>query len=198
MSSPMSKAVKLKDDTEVVIRPMTVDDLERSWAFFQGLPAEDRAYLRCDVSNRDVVEKRTRALKTNRVKRLVAVVDDDIVAEGALEQEGLGWKQHVSELRLIVARPFQRKGLGMLLARELFTFAASLKVEEVIVKVMRPQLPARRIFRKLGFHEEILLPEYVKDLEGRKQDLILARCDLEALWRELEDYFATSDWQRVR
>ena len=56
----------------------------------------------------------------------------------------------------------------------------------------------RSIFRKLGFHEETLLADYVKDMKGTKHDLILMRCDLEGLWRELEDYIATSDWQRVR
>ena len=39
---------------------------------------------------------------------------------------------------------------------------------------------------------------YVKDVKGRKQDLIVMRCDLEAAWREIEDYFAHRDWQRAR
>ena len=57
---------------------------------------------------------------------------------------------------------------------------------------------ARSIFRKLGFHEETVLPDYVKDLEGHKQDMILMRCDLQALWSELEDFISTWDWQRTR
>ncbi len=67
-----------------------------------------------------------------------------------------------------------------------------------MVRMMRPQVAARSIFRKLGFHEETLLPDYVKDRRGHKQDLILMRCDLEALWQELEDFIATGDWQRTR
>ena len=53
-------------------------------------------------------------------------------------------------------------------------------------------------FRKLGFHEETVLPDYVRDLEGHKQDMILMRCDLQALWSELEDFISTWDWQRTR
>jgi hypothetical protein len=65
-----------------------------------------------------------------------------------------------------------------------------------VVKMMRPPAAARGIFRKLGFREEVLLPEYVSDLEGHRQDLIVMRCDLKALWRELEDYIAGFDMWR--
>lgn len=194
----MSTVVKLKDLTEVLIRPMTEEDLDRSFEFFQGLPEEDRAYLRRDVTQRDVVEQRIWRARSERVKRLVAIADDRVVADGTLELESSGWKEHVGELRLIVARPFQRQGLGTLMARELYALAASEKVEQIVVKMMRPQVAARSIFRKLGFREETVFPDYVKDVSGRRQDLIVMRCDIEALWQELEDYLADSDWQRTR
>ena len=194
----MDKPVKLKDGTRVVIRPMRVDDLDRSLAFFQSLRPEDRAYLRYDVSRRDVVAERIQAMQGGRIKRLVAIAQGEIIADAALELESAGWKEHVGELRLIVASGHQRKGLGMLMARELYSVAAEAKLEEIIVKMMRPQVGARLIFRKLGFHEQTLLPDYVKDISGRKQDLILMRCDLEALWSELEVFIESHDWQRGR
>ena len=101
-------------------------------------------------------------------------------------------------MRLIVARPYRRKGLGMLMARELYSLAAHSKVEEIVAKMMRPQVAARSIFRRLGFREETVLPDYVKDRHGHRQDLILMRCDLKALWSELEDFIATRDFQRTR
>ena len=194
----MEKRVQLKDGTEVVIRPMQVDDLDRSFEFFQALPEEDRIFLRVDVSQREQVEARIRAMKSGSVKRIVAIADDKIVADGALELTGQGWKEHVGELRLIVARSFQRKGLGMLMARELYGLAAAARVEEIVVRLMRPQYAAHSIFARLGFRQQVLLPEYVKDRLGKKQDMILMRCDLEALWQELEDYLAGGDWQRSR
>ncbi len=194
----MNKVVHLKDGTEVLIRPLTREDLDSSYAFFQGLPEEDRKYLRVDVDRRDVVERRIRDIDAGKVKRLVALVNDQIVADGALELAGHDWTCHVGELRLIVARPFQRKGLGMLMARELYALAASEKVEQLLVSMARPQVAARSIFRRLGFREEIVLPDHVKDRSGKSQDLILMRCDLEAMWRELETFFADSDWQRAR
>jgi L-amino acid N-acyltransferase YncA len=194
----MSRKIRLKDGTSVVIRAMRATDLERSWDFFQALSSTDRAYLRQDVTRREVVETRIAAMKTGNLKRLVAVAGERIIAEAALELESSGWKEHVGELRMIVATDHQRKGLGRWMARELYSVAAEAKVEEVLVRMMRPQLAARSIFRRLGFKEETVLPDYVKDVQGRKHDLILMRCDLEGLWRELEDYTESADWQRVR
>jgi hypothetical protein len=38
----------------------------------------------------------------------------------------------------------------------------------------------------------------VKDVKGAKQDLILMRCNLEALWQKLDNYFDSKDWRRAR
>lgn len=194
----MNKNVTLKDGTEVDIRTMMPSDLDASFAFFKALPEEDRLFLRTDVTKVKNIRRRIKFVDTGRVRRIVAVSGDEIVADGVLELEGHSWKEHVGELRLIVARSFQRKGLGMLMARELFLLAVAEKVEVVVVKLMRPQKVARGIFDKLGFHEEIVIPDYVKDITGKRRDLILKRCDLEALWKKLDHHLMESDWQRTR
>lgn len=194
----MRKKVKLKDGSEVLIREMRKDDIDRSLAFFQALPEEDRAYLRRDVTKREIVGRRIQELKSGRIMRLVAVVDEQIVADGSLELKAQGWGEHQAEIRLVVANPFQRKGLGTLMARELYLLAASKKVEEIIVKIMGPQVGVQNIFKRLGFHQEAVLHDYVKDISGTKQDLIVMRCNLEELWQKLRDHIVDSDWQRMR
>jgi L-amino acid N-acyltransferase YncA len=194
----MQTRLKLRNGTEVLIRPQKKRDLDQLLHFFKAMPDKDKRFLRYDVSDRNVLEQRFRATKTGRVRRLVAVIDDQIAADGVLELEGHGWKEHVGELRLFVSRAYRRKGLGMLMARELYKLASVAKVEEVVVKMMRPQIAARKIFRRLGFHEEVVLPDYVKDRGGKVQDLVVMRCDLASLWQLLEDYFTASDWQRTR
>jgi L-amino acid N-acyltransferase YncA len=194
----MEKKAKLKDGSEVLIRELKKDDLDKSLAFFRALPKEDRAYLRVDVTKHDVVERRINAMESEEVSRLVAIVDGEIVADGSLEREHQEWKKHIAELRLIVAHPYQRKGLGLLMARELFALAASKKVEEILVRIMAPQVGALSIFKRLGFHKDAVLHDYVKDIDGEKHDLILMRCDLESLWRKLGDFMTDFDWQRSR
>lgn len=194
----MRKKVKLKDGTKVLIKAIKMEDLEKSLAFFRALPEKDRAYLRVDVTRRDIVKKRIASIKAQNITRLIALAGGEIVADGSLEIERDTWKRHVAELRMIVARPFRRKGLGALMARELFAIAASKRVEEIIVKFMRPQVGARRILKRLGFHKEAILHDYVMDINGVKRDLVLMRCDLNSLWQKLEDFIADSDWQRSR
>ncbi len=178
-----TSTVKLKDDTEALIRPMVSDDLERSHTFFCALPPEDRACLRRDVTQLDVIRERMHEMEVGSVRRLVALAGGEIIADGALELSRSGWEQHVGELRIIVARPHQRKGLGLLMASALYDLAASEDLEELIVKMIDTQLTARSIFSRLGFREEALLTNFVK-AGGVRRNLLLMRCELENLWRE--------------
>jgi len=86
----------------------------------------------------------------------------------------------------------------MIMARELYALAASRKVEQIVVRMARPQVAARNIFRKLGFRQEMTVPDHLRDRAGESQDMIMMRCDLEAAWRTLEEFFSASDWQRTR
>ncbi len=181
----MGKIVQLKDGSEVTIRSLTRDDIDRSLAFFQDLPREELNYLRGDPSKPGIAELRIREMENGECNRLIAVIDDRIVAEGTLEMTGRDWTSHVGDFRLIVAPDYQRKGLGMLMAHELYALAARCKLEKLTVTMMSSQSAARNIFRKLGFREEFVIPDHVKDQDGKYQDLILLRCDLKALRAEL-------------
>lgn len=194
----MGKKYQLRDGTEVIIRKLGEDDVDRSLTFFRSLPAEDRIYLRNDVTRREVVEERIRLMVSGRVERLVAIVGDEIVADGSLETEGYTWKAHVAEMRLLVAHPYRRRRIGILMSRELYMLASSRRVEEIIAKIMGPQKAARKVIERLGFHEEAVLPDYVKDTEGNKHDLVIMRCKLQELMKELEASYAADDWQRTR
>ncbi len=188
--------VMLKDHTEVLIRPMTCDDLERSLAFFRGLTEEDRACLRRDATTLEVARERIREMEEGQVKRLVAVVDDKIVADGALELAQYGWERHVGELRLIIAPDYRGKGLGMLMGRALYELAASTGVEQLVAKMMASQTVAIGILRKLGFRQDAVLHDYLRDWQGRKQDLVVMRGELEDLWRQFEQYVYELDVPR--
>ena len=192
------KTVALRDGTTVTVRRMRPSDVQRSFEFFCALPEEDRKYLRVDVTRRDLVERRTLETDERRAVRVVAEHEKEIVADGTLELEGHGWGDNVAEVRLIVARPWQRLGLGTVVARELFHLASRYRVDRIVARLMRPQAGAHRIFKRLGFHEEFLIPEQIRDQSGTWQDLIIMRCLLNDLWRELEFELANGDWQRHR
>jgi L-amino acid N-acyltransferase YncA len=192
------RTVKLKDDEEVLIRAMKREDLEGSFAFFCALPEEDRLSLRRDNTTREVIEERIREMERGAVKRLVAVADETIGADGALEFSHFGWERHVAELRLVVAARYQRKGLGLLMAGALYDLAASAGIEEIVVKMMASQTAALRIFQKLGFRQEVVLRDYVKDMKGTRKDLVLMRCRLEDLWQKYEDFVQETDMRSFK
>jgi L-amino acid N-acyltransferase YncA len=191
----MKKRLKLNDGTQVHIKPLRMEDLDQSVAFFRALPEKDRAYLRVDVTKRHIVKKRIASIKPDEIVRIVAVVDQDIIADGALEFDTDSWDKHVAELRLVVAHDYQRKGLGTLMARELFSIALGRKVEEIVAKFQKPQLGARKIMERLGFHQEAVMHNFVKDIKGLKHDLIIMRCDINSLWQKIEDFIAESEYR---
>ena len=191
------RIVKLKDNQEVLIRPMKREDLEESLAFFRALSEEDRLSLRRDSTTREVIEERIREMEKGAVIRLVAVADKTIVADGALGLSRFGWERHLAELRLIVATHYQRKGLGLLMAGALYDLAASAGIEEIVVRMMASQTAALRIFHKLGFHYEVVLRDYVKDMQGNRKYLVLMRCRLEDLWHKYEDFVRENDMRSL-
>lgn len=184
----------LKDGTEVLLREPTIEDLERSLQFFKTLPAEDRRYLRNDVTKQEIVERRIRQIEQGAVHRIFAFVQDDVVADGALECSGDGWSRHVGEIRVIASPVFQSRGLGTLLIGELFVEAQRRQVEKVIVKMASPQTAGRKICEKLGFHLDGVLPGHIKDAEGNLQDLVVMSCTLDVMWKELKDFYPKDDW----
>jgi GNAT superfamily N-acetyltransferase len=177
----MERNIVLKDGRAIKIRPLARSDAEASHAFFTALPEEERRYLRRDVTRRSVIEERIRENDLVGVERLVAVHDDAIVADGSFEHEPYGWGERIAQIRLIVAPDFRRSGLGTALARLLYVIAHQHDVARINVRMLRPQAAARDIFRQLGFREEYVLPDHVRDLDGKLQDLILMRCDLSML-----------------
>jgi len=194
----MNKIETLKDGKKVIIRSLTSKDLTKLMAFYRSLPLEDRKYLRVDVTDKKVVAERIKSAAHDKIFRLVALYKDRIVADGALELSGEEWRRHQGELRVIVARAFRRRGLGLVIMRELYFLAAAKNVEKLVAKMMRPQQSARAICLRLGFKEELLLPDYVKDLSGKSQDLVIMTCDLTDLWSEIDEFYGASDWQRCR
>lgn len=194
----MDKTERMKDSTEVTIRRLMPGDVDKLMEFYGSLPEEDRRYLKFDVTDRKVVVRRLRRIESGDDIRIVAIHGGVIVASGALELSGEAWSKHQGEIRVIIARPFQKRGLGTIVIRELYFIAVQNQIQTIVARMMRPQLGAQKIFRRLGFREESMLPDFVKDIQGSAQDLIVMSCNVQDLWKQLDRTFSESDWQRCR
>ena len=198
MEFTADRKLDLKDGTSVSVRPIEPSDAERFYWFLGGITDEDRKYLRVDVRNRNLVMERVRNPDPERCFRLVAEDEREIVAEAALETYGPGWEEDVGEMRLLVAPHYRGRGLGRLLAREIYLQGFRLRLKRLVARAMRPQLGARRILKRLGFVQEAMLPDHVKDTEGHRQDLIIMGLDLENMRAEMRSGSETSDFRRHR
>jgi len=143
--------------------------------------------LRRDVTNPKIVAERILEAATPLVERVVAVHDDSIVADGSFELERYNWGERSAQIRLIVSPDFRRVGLGMVLARQLFVIANQHDIVRINVRMQRPQKEAINIFHKLGFKQEFIIPDHVRDLQGKWQDLVVMRCNLSVLCDGMED-----------
>lgn len=178
--------VTLRDGTPVTIRPMELKDGPAVLEFFRKLPAGDRLFLRDDVTTPEWLDRFCRQIDYITLFPLVAEREGRIIGNATLSRTLYGWSTHVGELRIAVARPYQRKGLGTALVRELVKLAQDFGLEKKVAAVMDNQVGAKRAFAKLGFRVEVILKGHVKDIHKRKDNLVIMTNDVSHIWEAME------------
>lgn len=187
------KTFRLKDGSSVDLRLMTRDDFSRLVKFFRELPEEDRLFLKEDVTRQEVIASWMNRLDYDSTLPILAVVGDEVVGDATLHMQSHGWMRHVGEIRMVVAKDYQRKGIGTLLARELFYNAIRRGLLKIEACTMEDQIGAIRSLERLGFKQEGILRDYVLDLKGKKHNLIILTHNADELWKRMEDMIIFSD-----
>jgi RimJ/RimL family protein N-acetyltransferase len=188
------KTVKIKDGTCVVIRPLAQDDGPALLSFFQALPADDRLFLREDVTKQEVIDRWTSQLDYDKVFPIVATKDSAIIGDATLHISQYGWYRHMAEIRCVVARGYQKNGLGTILMHELVSQASQRGVDRIRAEMMDTQIPAQIAFRKLGFKKEAELRNFVMDIDGKSHNLVIMVNDVSELWKKMEDLLIDYDF----
>jgi len=180
------RTVTLKDGTKVTIRPLAARDEASLKEFFLELPEEDRQFLREDATRPEVVERFIRTLGDETVFPLIAEHAGRIAGDATLHRDRHGWSTHVAQIRVVVAREFQHKGLGTALARCLVRHAIGIGLDKLVAEVVENQHAAKRAFEKLGFVEEAVLKGHVRDIHGIKRNLVILANDCSQIWETME------------
>ena len=92
-------------------------------------------------------------------------------------------------MRIIVAEDYRGKGLGSKIIREIVRVAEERDLEKIVVKMQAPQTSVQRACEKLGFKVDAVVPDYVKDQEGKSQSLVIMSCTLDEWWKEMRDFY---------
>ncbi|MDD3581399.1 MAG: GNAT family N-acetyltransferase [Desulfobacca sp.] len=167
------KEVNLEDGTKVIFRPLLKDDQQGLLEYFQSLPEEDRACLKDEVTDPQVIENWIYDMDYDNLLPLLALHQRRIIGDATLHFSQIGWSKHQGEIRLTTDPQYRVRGLGTLLVQELIDVATQLGLEQLSAE-MPPELDkAFYLFEKLGFKETAILKDFVRDLKGKETDLVL-------------------------
>lgn len=169
------RQVTLRDGRHVTVRPMERDDREAIQAFFLRVPAEDRYFLKEDVSSPRVVEGWAEHLDYDRALPLIALDGNGaVVADAVLIRSRHGAYRDVAQIRVVVDPEHRNQGLGTALMKELCDIAADAGLKRVTTELVAGvQDDAIRAAEQLGFIRAATVHELFQDPQGRALDLVV-------------------------
>jgi RimJ/RimL family protein N-acetyltransferase len=170
----------LKDGTRVKLRPLVKADREMLLQFFRSLDDQALSFLRNDVRDSAVIDHWVNHIDYHRVFPLVAEVEGRIVGDVTLHMRKVGWKRHLGNVRVVVAKDYQGRGLGTLLINEIVELAGEFGLEKLVAEIHLQALGAFTAFKKAGFSVKAVFEDLVKDPSGKSSDLVVMVCDVQA------------------
>ncbi len=178
------KEVVLKDGTLVTLRPLVRDDAALLVAFFQRIPAEERWYLRHEVSDPGIVRQWAQEVNYERVIPIVALSEGRIIGDATLHRHQYGSSRHVGEIRIVIDPTARAKRLGTWMVLDLIHLATGLGVEKLLAEIAGSETAAIRALRHLDFVREAVVPELHKDRSGNTHDLLIMVKHLAPIWTD--------------
>jgi L-amino acid N-acyltransferase YncA len=185
--SSYPKNISLQDGSEIILRLFTNKDKTQLEQFFKDLPIEDRLYLKEDITSASAAERWVEDLDHNNIYPLVITLKNKLIACGKLKFFGEGWMRNIAETRIIVAKEYQKQGLGAIILAELVKKATEKNLKKIEVLLSSQQIGAIKAFERMGFRIEATLTKYIIDLNGQESNLVIMTIDVNELWNQMED-----------
>lgn len=160
------------------LRLMTEADRDEMLEFARSLPEDDLLFLAIDITKEAAVDDWIRRLRDDNIRTILVERDGKLVGHGSLLHEEQVWTRHLGGMILLLAPEVRGKGLGHILAGELFAYAEELGLLKVMARMAASQKGAIQVFEKMGFKMEALLADCVIDREDRTHDLIMMSYDV--------------------
>jgi RimJ/RimL family protein N-acetyltransferase len=179
----------LKTDAgEIEFRLMSRADEAEVLDFAQRLPTHDLLFLPRNISQPKVLSAWINEIERGAITSLLAVKDGKVVGCSALVRDPYSWSPHVGEIRMVVSLDVRGQGVGRALSQETFALALGAGLEKLSVQMTVDQQSAIALFESLGFKAEALLRDHVRDVEGRKHDIVVLGHNVARVKAQLEAF----------
>jgi L-amino acid N-acyltransferase YncA len=184
------------DAGEIEIRLMSRADEAAVLDFAQNLPTHDLLFLPRNISQPKVLSAWINEIERGDITSLLAVKQGKVVGCSALVRDFHSWSPHVGEIRMVVSLDVRGQGVGKALSQETFALALGAGLEKLSVQMTVDQQAAIALFESLGFKAEALLHEHVRDVEGKKHDIVVLGHNIAQVSAQMEAYGMTEAFQR--
>ncbi len=178
------KKAQLKDGSKILLRPMTAEDQNALFEFFQAVPREDARYLRDDVQSVLLVERWAKNLDYNKTLPILALKEGKIIADATINRRRSGWKWHLGTVRVFVHKDYRNVGLGRLMIEELTDIAFKLEIEKLVAEIPDVNTSAINAFAGAGFYRAAVIPNMAKDRENMPMDVVVMMKDVKPAYDE--------------
>ena len=189
MSDTRSYPQHAKTDAgDIEFRLMSRTDEVAVLDFAQKLPTHDLLFLPRNISQPKVLSAWINEIERGDITSLLAVRAGKVVGCGTLVRDPHSWSPHVGELRMVVSQDVRGKGVGRALSQQTFALALGAGLEKLSVQMTVDQQAAIALFESLGFKAEALLREHVRDVEGKKHDIVVLGHNVAQVRAQMEAY----------
>jgi GNAT superfamily N-acetyltransferase len=173
---------------DIEFRLMAQADEAAVLDFAQKLPLHDLLFLPRNISEPKVLAAWIKEIERGAITSLLAVMAGRVVGCGTIVRDPLSWSPHVGEIRMVVATDVRGLGVGRALSQETFALALGAGLEKLMVQMTVDQVGAIAIFEGLGFKAEALLRDHVRDLAGKKHDIVVLGHNVAQVQAQMEAY----------
>jgi N-acetylglutamate synthase-like GNAT family acetyltransferase len=173
---------------EIEIRLMSPADEAAVLEFAQKLPTHDLLFLPRNISQPKVLSAWIKEIERGSIISLLAVKSGRVVGCGTIVRDPHSWSPHVGEIRNVISPDVRGLGVGRALSQETFALALGSGLEKLLVQMTVDQTGAIAIFEGLGFKAEALLHDHVRDLDGKKHDIVVLAHNVAQVRAQMEAY----------
>ena len=176
------------DAGDIEFRLMSRADEPAVLVFAQKLPTHDLLFLPRNISQPKVLSAWIHEIERGDITSLLAIKDGRVVGCSALVRDPHSWSPHVGEIRMVVSQDVRGQGVGRALSQETFALALGAGLEKLSVQMTVDQRSAIALFESLGFKAEALLHDHVRDIDGKKHDIVVLGHNVAQFQAQMEAY----------